>query len=1076
MVFVCGGVEGTFAAVPVADEIRNATFSYNERISLSKNTVPSNRKIFSGIGKTHSIDTAIVLGAGAVLGAFMSRVLADTPLVTLPFFRWELTILLTLIGAAGTYTVYRWSSVRQPGRFGSSTQYIVFYVLLIYVFQPTPNLLQAGVLLAGMLTILLYFSIPWPDTRQDRWVMLMLLLITLGVYLSTLTPGIGTRDGYELQAVSATLGFAHPTGYPLFSIIGRMWLTMLPFGSIAWRINVLCALFAATSVPLLYATARRILGLRSLAVLSACVLAFSSTLWTQAVRPEKYTLNALFVALILYIAFGIADPEQRGPHPHLRWLALAYGLSMAHHRTMLMLAPALVLYLLWRDPSLIKRPRDCIPALCIALAPLLIYLYIPWRAAAQGWYMTMPEFMRYITGAYYGPAVRLMDWLNPERAWMFWRFLLAQFGYPGVALGLLGLVGLGLRGQWRTLLCTSLAYMTYYVWGTVYHADYNDINSFIPNHIIFALWIGSGALIVRQSILYLTSIFGGLQIQYRWTNRLSPTYTQAAFWSLCSLLPLSMLWTNAPNVNARSERNLSTWGEYAITQDIAPGATILADREKHPPLDYYSRIEGQRPDIDVVILGDENAYVDRLMWDIAHEKKVYLARFLPRLEGNFYLRSLGPLVEVGTTPLTLEEITTVSAISGFGDHIQLLWHQVEDREPLRPGDTTHVTLFWHALATIPSNYQVNMRLVSAAGQEWWKKSNYAVSGMYPTTAWKTGSVIPDWHEIPIAQTIPPGMYMIEVGLFPPFSSHGLHYAEQRVWLPLDTIEVLPGDSEPEISHPLRVIAPGQWQLLGYDLPRQAPPTSRVTLTLYWQALAPLPDLEIGTRLVSDDGEGAWTWSVPGQGEYPATSWQLDTPIVTAHTLTMPATEGKVTVHIALREDFSTSSSHAKATFYPRWLGEKTTLLALPPITVAGQAPAAPGIVNYGDHILMLDTDLGARTLQPGTPLELSVRWQCMQAMENDYTLFVQLLAPDGTLRGQVDLWPKDGTHPTSVWREGEIILDRYQVYVDGDAPEGDYHIAVGWYLLKTMQRLPVLNAAGQEVEDKALLTGLQVAR
>jgi hypothetical protein len=493
-------------------------------------------------------------------------------------------------------------------------------------------------------------------------------------------------------------------------------------------------------------------------------------------------------------------------------------------------------------------------------------------------------------------------------------------------------------------------------------------------------------------------------------------------------------------------------------------------------LDYYSRIEGQRPDIDVVILGDEKAYIDRLMWDLAHEKTVYLARFLPGLEGTFYMRSLGPLVEVGTAPLTLAEIDTVSAIAVFGEHIQLLWHQIEESNPLRPGDTAHVTLFWHALAAIPENYQVNMRLVSTEGQAWWKKNNHPVSGMYPTAAWKVGSVIPDWHEIPIALMIPPGVYTIEVGLFPPFSSQGLHYAAERVWLPLDTIEVLPGDGEPEISHPLRAVAPEQWQLLGYDLPRQAPPTGRVPLTLYWQALAPLPDLEIGTRLVTVGGEGAWTWVIPGQGEYPASSWQAGRSIVTAHTLTMPAKEGKVTVQIALRKEVAPSSSQAKIAFYPRWLGRKTTILSLSPMTVAGQPPAAPGIVNYGDHILMLETGPDRRTLQPGTPLELAVRWQCLRAMDTDYTLFVQLMAPDGTLRGQIDVWPKDGTHPTSVWREGEMIADRYLIYVDDDAPEGDYHIAVGWYLLETMQRLPILDAAGKEVDDKALLPGLRVAR
>ena len=92
-----------------------------------------------------------MLGAGAVLGAFLSRVLAETPWVTWPFYRWELTILLTLVGGAGTYTVYRWNDTRRLGRFAAGTPYLAFYVLLIYVFRPTPNLLQAGLLLAVML-------------------------------------------------------------------------------------------------------------------------------------------------------------------------------------------------------------------------------------------------------------------------------------------------------------------------------------------------------------------------------------------------------------------------------------------------------------------------------------------------------------------------------------------------------------------------------------------------------------------------------------------------------------------------------------------------------------------------------------------------------------------------------------------------------------------------------------------------------------------------------------------------------------------------------------------------------------
>jgi hypothetical protein len=91
-------------------------------------------------------------------------------------------------------------------------------------------------------------------------------------------------------------------------------------------------------------------------------------------------------------------------------------------------------------------------------------------------------------------------------------------------------------------------------------------------------------------------------------------------------------------------------------------------------------------------------------------------------------------------------------------------------------------------------------------------------------------------------------------------------------------------------------------------------------------------------------------------------------------------------------------------------------------------------------------------------------------------LFVQLLAPDGTLKGQIDVWPRDGTHPTSRWREGEIVEDTYVVHVDQDAPPGDYTIAIGWYLLETMERLPILDAEGNAVDDRVLLSGLTIGK
>jgi hypothetical protein len=1016
------------------------------------------------------------------------------------------------------------------------SSFVPFYLLLIYLVQPVPDLLQAGTLLGGVLVLSLLLRKP-PGLDVEWSIGLLLFFVSLIAYLNTLMPGVGTRDGYELQAISATLGFAHPTGYPLFPLLGRLWIAIFSFGTIAWRINVLCALFAALSVPLVYGTARSVLD-RPFSAWSALLFAFSHTLWTQASQPEKYTLNVLFVALTLYVAFG-ASSGQRGPHPHLRWLAFVYGLSLTHHRTMLMLAPALALYLLWRDPCLWKRPKEWLPALGIAVAPLLIYLYIPWRAHAQGWTMTLSEFLRYIAGAYYGPAVRLMDWANPERALMFWRFASRQFGYVGIGLGVLGMIGMASRRQWRFLACTALAYITYYFWGTVWYAYYNDVNSFLPNHLIFSIWVGSGAMSVWRALAYFGRSLRGRHVLLGGTSRQRSIYA-SLFWSLAALMPMWLLWTHGPQVDQSDRWERTRWGERVITSDlvqarafsadgasaleIAPHAIILADREKYPPLDYFARIERHRPDVTVVLLGDEQAYLDRLAKELAPSgsdspSPVYLARFLPGLEGVYHLSSVGPLVRVSTQPIT--EIrgtagTPINFASGTasaarGADVELLGfsfqedhgerttreHGIPGPEPvLAAGESLRVTLFWRTDTPVPGNYHVALRLVSTAGHQWWASSDHPVNGMYPTAALKRDEIVADWHEIPIDHTLPPGNYTLEAGLFLPFSEEGLPWNEQgKQWAPLTRLTVT-NAPDVRIPHRLNAVAPGRLELLGYDLPDQAPPLGRATLELYWHHLGARTastntssmdtvPAEIGTRMiVKDAGQQSasllavqvdpleaspqeWDWQLPGKGEYPISSWAADAVIVTEHSLTMPAQEGRATVQIAVRE-------RELVSFYPRWLAPMVPHLSLPPIQIAGRPPAAPGTTNFGDLILLLEDDLGQRTLAPGSPLELSLRWQGLRPMEANYTLFIHILAPDGTLKGQIDVWPKDGTHPTSQWQPGETFEDRYTLYVDSDAPPGTYQVAIGWYLLETMQRLPVLDAQGKAIDDKVLLSGLTV--
>ncbi len=56
-----------------------------------------------------------------------------------------------------------------------------------------------------------------------------LSLLAFVLYHATLLSGLGSADTAEFQRVAPTLGLAHPTGYPLYTLLGWAW-SHLPLG------------------------------------------------------------------------------------------------------------------------------------------------------------------------------------------------------------------------------------------------------------------------------------------------------------------------------------------------------------------------------------------------------------------------------------------------------------------------------------------------------------------------------------------------------------------------------------------------------------------------------------------------------------------------------------------------------------------------------------------------------------------------------------------------------------------------------------------------------------------------------
>ena len=139
-------------------------------------------------------------------------------------------------------------------------------------------------------------------------------------------------------------------------------------------------------------------------------------------------------------------------------------------------------------------------------------------------------------------------------------------------------------------------------------------------------------------------------------------------------------------------------------------------------------------------------------------------------------------------------------------------------------------------------------------------------------------------------------------------------------------------------------------------------------------------------------------------------------------------------------------------------------------------PQTAKIVNLGQAIQLSGYDLTNPRACPGQALSLALHWQAIACPPGDYTVFTQLIGPDGLVWGQQDNQPQQGRYPTTAWSVGDRIVDRYAIPVRKDAPAGVYRLMVGMYNLATGERLPAVDEHGRRLPDDAIaLSDVEVA-
>src|SRR3989339_889483 len=201
----------------------------------------------------------------------------------------------------------------------------------------------------------------------------VLFVFILSVYLLTLAPTIGFRDSGDMVTASYLLGISHPSGFPLYMLIGKAF-SFMPVSEIAFRYNLMSALFGALAVILVFFSVKRLLKSSFISAIVSLMLAFSVTFWAYSIFAEKYSLYAFFAALLIWLVVNLREKT-------IPLIVFILGLALTHHLAIVAFVLP-VLFLLFLTGKKCYNPKKWLFLSLLFLLPLLLYLYLPLRASA----------------------------------------------------------------------------------------------------------------------------------------------------------------------------------------------------------------------------------------------------------------------------------------------------------------------------------------------------------------------------------------------------------------------------------------------------------------------------------------------------------------------------------------------------------------------------------------------------------------------------------------------------------------------------------------------------------------------
>ena len=543
------------------------------------------------------------------------------------------------------------------------------------------------------------------------------------------------------------------------------------------------------------------------------------------------------------------------------------------------------------------------------------------------------------------------------------------------------------------------------------------------------------------------------------SRRLSPAIVHCSLFIFLLLTTATVYfrdWASSAALYYAADGDLADVAAYLNQTDLTATTPYVASvHYRHPTLAFLTEnydaihwLTGGRTVVfpaegDALLIFPRSASED-LAWVESVLPDDALFSTLPGPDGApaFHVYRVGPVLSEDEGPAS--DVTPTHTLTADLAHVALLLGYDIVGEP-RSGESAKVAVWWRVLSgTNGGNYGPVVRLADPWGFVWGE----AYPFHYRSEQWTPGELVVDHLSILVSPGAPPGDYFVRFSLYSthtdsllPVLDDADRYAGTYVELPLRLTRAAAPPDPDKLGIRTRLDTPTDGlTLLGANLnTTSARPGERLYLTLFWQADAvPLPDYDVTLSL----GDTALYTGAPVHGTYPTSGWAAGEIVADRYDPRLP--RDTPPGDYPLRLEASGLSLDLGVVTVPA----TDRVFDVPPIS-------HPLTATLGGQVELLGYDLSAETIARGDTLTLTLYWRALVEMDESYTVFTHLLAPDGSITGQRDNSPVGGTYPTNLWLAGEVITDVYEIPVRADAAPGAHRLEVGMYVAETGARLAI---------------------